>query len=72
MDSVPTTHQDWINPELDLVGVDGNALSVVGYVAQGLKDAGNSREVIDTYRREALSGDYDNVLRVSMAYAGML
>lgn len=65
-------HEDWIDPEVDLVGVDGNAFAVMGAVTKGLKRAGNPAAVIDAYRVEAMSGDYDHLLQVSMLYAGMI
>lgn len=65
-------HPDWINPEGNLVGVDGNAFAVMGYTATMLRMAGNSKEVVDTYMAAATSGDYDNLLSVSMCYCGMV
>lgn len=67
-----TVHPDWIDPDLDLIGVDSNAFAIMGFVDRGLRRAGNSQEVRDAYREEATAGDYDHLLRVSMAYAGML
>jgi len=65
-------HPDWINPEVDLVGVDGNAGAIMGTVSRGLRRAGNPKEVIDAFREEAMSGDYDHLLSTSMLYAGMM
>lgn len=65
-------HEDWIDPEVDLIGVDGNAWVVIGTVENGLRGAGNSGDVVDTYRKEAMAGDYDHLLQVSMLYAGMV
>lgn len=65
-------HEDWINPDLDLVGIDGNAFAVMGAVSRALRRAGNPPAVVDAYRKEATAGDYDNLLAVSMAYAGMI
>ena len=50
------------------VGTDGNAFSIMGTTAKALKRAGASPEVIDEYRRKAMSGDYNNLLAVSMRY----
>lgn len=66
-----TLHPDWIDPELDLVGVDGNAFAVMGAVTTALRRAGNSPAVIAAYREQAMSGDYDSLLATSMMYAGM-
>jgi hypothetical protein len=51
-----------------LIGVDGNAYFIMAHVANVLRRAGASSEYIDTYREEAISGDYDNLLVVSMLW----
>lgn len=54
----------------DLVGVDGNAYSVMGYTAHALKTAGlKDEEKVMT--KEATAGDYDNLLRVCFKYVDM-
>jgi len=53
--------------EVDLVGEDGNAFSILGRVVQAMRRAGVSKEDIDTYQTEAKSGDYNNLLSVTMA-----
>lgn len=53
-----------------LVGVDGNAYSVMGYTAKALRRAG-LRDKVDEMYAEATSGDYDNLLRVCMGYIDM-
>ncbi len=50
-----------------LVGVDGNAYSVMGYTARALKRTGLRNKVDEMYKR-ATSGDYNNLLRVCMEY----
>ena len=47
---------------------DGNAFSIMGRVKQALKRAGADKEYIDEYLSKATSGDYDNLLVVSMGY----
>ena len=49
-----------------LVGVDGNAFSVMGYVARAMKNEGMSREEVSAYREDAMSGDYNHLLCVSL------
>lgn len=49
-----------------LVGVDGNAFCIMGYVSSALKREKCSKDKIDEYRKEATSGDYDNLVQVSM------
>ena len=50
-----------------LVGVDGNAFAVMGYVTGALRREG-FKDKIEEYRKEAMSGNYDNLLAVSMRY----
>ena len=52
--------------EYDLVGVDGNAFSVMGYVKRAMRESGFSPEEISEYIAEATSGDYNNLLCVSV------
>lgn len=65
-------HSDWINPDADLLGVDGNAFAIMGFTRRELRRAGNSKDVIAQYTEQAQSGDYDNVIRTSMLYCGMM
>ena len=46
---------------------DGNAFSIMGRVTKALRRAGHD-DLIDQYQKEATSGDYDNLLRVTMEY----
>lgn len=46
-----------------LTGENGNALSLIGIVGLALKKAGVPGETISEFKKEALSGDYDHVLR---------
>jgi hypothetical protein len=54
--------------KVKLSGNDGNAFSVMGTVKQALKTAGASKEEIDQYLADSMSGDYDNLLRVAMEW----
>ena len=54
----------------DLVGVDGNAFSVMGYVAKALKREG-LRDKVDEMRKKAMSGDYNHLLITCMDYLDM-
>ena len=53
-----------------LVGVDGNAFSVMGYTAKALRRAGLGDKV-DEMHEQATSGDYNNLLCVCMKYLDM-
>lgn len=48
-----------------LVGVDGNAYAIMGYVRIAMRRAGMSREDIDAYIKDATSSDYNHLLVVS-------
>jgi len=52
--------------EVQLVGEDGNAFAIMGRVTKAMKRAGISKEEIDNYRKDAMSGDYNNLLAVTM------
>jgi len=56
------------NIEVPLVGEDGNAIFIIGRVSAALKKAGATKEEIEEYRKEAMSGDYDNVLLTTMRW----
>lgn len=65
-------HPDWKDPEVSILGVDGNAFSIISFVTRALMKAGNNNEVVEAYTHDAMADDYDHLLRVSMDYAGML
>ena len=49
----------------NLVGVDGNAFAVMGYVVQCMKKENMTAEEIKAYRDKAMSDDYNNLLATS-------
>ena len=49
----------------NLVGVDGNAFAVMGYVVQCMKKEKMTAEEIKAYRDKAMSDDYNNLLATS-------
>jgi len=51
-----------------LVGEDGNAFAIMGRAMKALRRAGNPPEVIEKYKAEATSGDYNHLLMVTMEY----
>jgi hypothetical protein len=55
-------------PQVTLVGQDGNALFIIGKCGNALRRAKCSKAHIDKFQEEAMSGDYDNVLRTAMKY----
>lgn len=48
-----------------LIGVDGNAFAIMGYVAKAMRREGYSKEDVDTYLEDAKSSDYDHLVYVS-------
>jgi len=55
---------------VQLVGQDGNAFAVLGAVSKALRRGGHS-DLVDAYMSEAMSGDYDHLLQVSMEYVNV-
>lgn len=51
--------------DYSLLGVDGNAFSVMGYVTRAMKKENKTTEEIDVYRAKAMESDYNNLLGVS-------
>lgn len=54
-------------PQCRLTGEDGNAFAIMGRVTKALKDAGQG-DLVKEYQAKATSGDYQNLLNVSMEY----
>jgi hypothetical protein len=48
--------------EIDLSTSDGNAYAIMGTVQRILKTVGASKEEIDQYLAESMSGDYKNLV----------
>ena len=58
--------------EVQLSGNDGNAFAIMGAVKRALKEAGASREEVERYLTDSMSGDYDNLLRVATDWVEVL
>lgn len=50
----------------NLVGIDGNAFSVMGYVTRAMREQKFTREEIAAYMADAKSSDYNHLLVCSM------
>jgi len=50
----------------NLVGIDGNAFAVMGYVRNAMREQGFGAEAIKEYTSSATSSDYNNLLAVSV------
>ncbi len=48
--------------EIDLTSIDGNAFAIMGAAQRILKQAGATKEELDEYLKESMSGDYDNLV----------
>ena len=48
-----------------LVGVDGNAFNIMGYVVSAMRECRFSKTERDAYVKDATSGDYNYLLRAS-------
>ena len=59
-------------PTVKLTGEDGNAFAILGRVKKALHKAGYSKEEVDDYLQEAMNGDYNNLLSVSMKWVNVI
>lgn len=55
-----------------LIGVDGNAFSIMGYTATAMKNTGFTKDEISQMYSEAMSSDYNNLLVVCGNYIDMV
>lgn len=51
-----------------LIGKDGNAFAILGQVQKALRKHRIPQEEINQYLKEAMSGDYDNLLATTMKW----
>jgi hypothetical protein len=67
MNEQATLEED--KPTLQLVGLDGNAFAILGRARRAARDAGWLKNgKWERYHAEATSGDYDNLLAVTMQW----
>lgn len=52
--------------EVKLTGIDGNAFSIMGATTKAMRRANVPEADIQAYKDLAMSGDYDNLLQVTM------
>lgn len=50
-----------------LLGTNGNAFEILGKVIGALKRGGR-KDLVEAYQKEAMAGDYDHLLQVTMQY----
>lgn len=58
--------------EVELVGNDGNAFSILANVRRSLRKAGVPQSEIDEFVNEATSGDYDHLLQTCIRWVTVL
>jgi hypothetical protein len=51
-----------------LIGIDGNAFSIIGTTARVLRRNGAEPSFVAAFQKEATSGDYDHVIATAVAY----
>ncbi|HUF02446.1 MAG TPA: hypothetical protein VMN35_08480 [Gaiellaceae bacterium] len=54
--------------EVELIGHDGNAFSVLGRVSRALREAGVEESEVEEFVAEATAGDYDHLLATVMRW----
>jgi len=51
-------------PQLEIIGKDGNVFNILGLAIRAGRKAGWSKERIEKFKKDAMSGDYNNVLNL--------
>lgn len=59
------------NITVRLIGKDGNAFSILGIMLRALRTARIPEEEVDNFRADAMSGDYDHLLRTCMQWVNV-
>lgn len=54
--------------QVQLSGEDGNAFVIIARIGAALRRAKVPRDRIEEFHKEAMNGDYDNVLRTAMRW----
>jgi len=55
-------------PKLQLSGQDGNVFFILGSAQKVARKAGWTKEKIEQFMKEAMSGDYDRALQTCIEY----
>ena len=56
---------------VELVGDDGTAFAILGAVCRALRHNGIRPDERDAFSKEAMAGDYDNLLRTCMKWVNV-
>jgi len=54
--------------QVQLTGNDGNAFAILGNCQKAARRAGLTKDQIDEFVNEAMTGDYDHLLQTCMKY----
>jgi hypothetical protein len=57
--------------QVKLIGKDGNAFAIMGAVTKAMKSHKVPNDEITAFRNEAMSGDYNNLLRTTMNWVSV-
>jgi len=57
---------DYSHVKVKLVGYSGHAFAIMGVVRRALRKAGASKDEVQAYVDEAMSGDYNHLLQTTM------
>ena len=68
-DQYATTGPRYPEAVAQLSGEDGNAFMIIGRVRTALRRAGAPADELEAFQTEAMSGDYDALLRTAMRWA---
>ena len=66
-----TTEVKYPNVVVKLTGNDGNAFMIMGNVQKAMQKARISQDEIKEYVDEAMAGDYNHLLQVTMRTVGV-
>jgi len=72
MDNKISSGPKYPHVEVQLVGEDGNALSIISRVRDSLRRAGATPAECSEFCTDAMSGDYDHVLQTCMKWVTTL
>jgi hypothetical protein len=59
------------NATAQLSGKDGNAMVIISTVRRALRHSGAPAAEVDEFTRQAMDGNYDNVLRTAMEWVNV-
>ncbi len=63
-----SSHPKYPDVAVRLTGHDGNAFSVIAAVSKALRKHGVPEDEVQEFKDEAMSGNYDHLLRTAMAW----